>query len=208
MNAGIAGALAQAIITVMTVAGYGGLIGLMALESACIPLPSEIILPFAGYLVSRGEMNLFLVATLGAVGCNIGSEIAYAVGRYGGRRAVERWGRYVLLSRHDLTRADWFFGRFGRIAVLIGRMLPVVRTFIALPAGISHMPRLRFHLYTFIGSWPWCFLLAYVGMLLGDKWANDPGLHEVFHYADFAIAAVVLLAVGRFVWARWGQRED
>lgn len=207
MNGSLAGALAQVIITVMTVAGYGGLIGLMALESACIPLPSEIILPFAGYLVSRGEMNLFLVATLGAVGCNVGSEIAYAVGRYGGRRAVERWGRYVLLNRHDLTRADWFFARFGTIAVLIGRMLPVVRTFIALPAGISHMPPLRFHIYTFIGSWPWCFLLAYVGMLLGDKWGSDPRLHEFFHYMDYAIAAVVLLAVARFVWARWGRRE-
>jgi len=208
MSGSIAGALAQAIITVMTVAGYGGLIGLMAVESACIPLPSEIILPFAGYLVSRGEMNLFLVATLGAVGCNVGSEIAYAVGRYGGRRAVERWGRYVLLSRHDLTRADWFFARFGNVAVLIARMLPVVRTFIALPAGISHMPPLRFHIYTFIGSWPWCFLLAYIGMLLGDKWGSDPRLHEVFHYADFAIAALLLLVVGRFVWARWGRRED
>jgi len=208
MDGSVAGFVAHAIITVLTVAGYAGLIGLMAVESACIPLPSEIILPFAGYLVAKGEMNLFLVATFGALGCNLGSEVAYAVGRYGGRRAVERWGRYVLLSRHDLTRADWFFARFGAPAVLIGRMLPVIRTFIALPAGISHMPPLRFHIYTFTGSWPWCLLLAWVGMLLGDKWDSDPRLHTVFHYLDFAIAAVLLVLIGRFVWARWGRHED
>ncbi len=206
MGGSVAGILAQTIISVLTAAGYGGLVGLMALESACIPLPSEIILPFAGFLVSRGEMSLFLVATFGALGCNVGSAIAYAVGRYGGRQAIERWGKYVLLTRHDLERADWFFARFGNVAVLIARMLPVVRTFIALPAGISHMPQLRFHIYTFVGSWPWCFLLAYIGMLLGDKWSSDPRLHAVFHYLDYGIAALVVLAVGRFAWTRWRQR--
>lgn len=206
MGGSVAGILAQTIISVLTAAGYGGLVGLMALESACIPLPSEIILPFAGFLVSRSEMNLFLVATFGALGCNVGSAIAYAVGRYGGRQAIERWGKYVLLTRHDLERADRFFDRFGNLAVLIARMLPVVRTFIALPAGISHMPPLRFHIYTFIGSWPWCFLLAYIGMLLGDKWSSDARLHAVFHYLDYGIAALVVLAVGRFAWTRWRQR--
>lgn len=202
MGGSIAGILAGGIIAVMTAGGYAGLALLMAAESACIPLPSEVILPFAGYLVSRGEMNLFLVATVGALGCNLGSAAAYAVGRYGGRQAIERWGRYVLLRHHDLVWADRFFERFGAPAVLIGRMLPVVRTFIALPAGIAAMPQLRFHIYTFIGSWPWCLMLAYVGMVLGDKWASDPRMHEIFHYADFAIAALVLAAIGHFVWQR------
>lgn len=197
------GFVAQAIIAVLAATGYAGVAGLMALESACIPLPSEVILPFAGYLVAQGELNLFLVATLGALGCNIGSAAAYEVGRHGGRPAVERWGRFVLLTREDLARADWFFRRFGNVAVLIARMLPVVRTFIALPAGIARMERGRFHLFTFVGSWPWCFLLAYVGMVLGRDWASDPRLHGVFRYVDYGVAVVVVVAVGRFVWGRW-----
>ncbi len=202
MHGSIAGAVALAIVTVMSKAGYLGLALLMALESACIPLPSEVILPFAGYLVSVGKMNLFLVATVGALGCNLGSLAAYAVGYYGGRPAVERWGKYVLLSHRDLEHADRFFDRFGNLAVLIARMLPVVRTFIALPAGIARMPQGRFHLYTFIGSWPWCFLLAYIGMLLGDKWGSDPRVEQAFHYADYAIALGVVAFVAHFVWSR------
>ena len=121
----------------------------MAAESACLPLPSEVILPFAGYLVSQGQMNLYLVATIGALGCNLGSAVAYAAGRRSGRQAVERWGKYVLLTRGDLDRADWFFHRFGAAAVLIARMLPVIRTFIALPraspACRCSLPYLHLH---------------------------------------------------------------
>lgn len=208
MQGSLSGALAQAIVTVLSVAGYAGLAGLMAAESACIPLPSEVILPFAGYLVSRGQMNLYLVATVGALGCNLGSAAAYMVGRHGGRRAVERWGKYVLLTRHDLEMADRFFHRFGDVTVLVARMLPVVRTYIALPAGITGMPQLRFQVYTFVGSWPWCFLLAYIGMLLGERWADAPWLDQAFHYLDLAIAAFVVVAVGRFVWSRWDHRSD
>jgi membrane protein DedA with SNARE-associated domain len=208
MHASISGMLAEAIVTILSAAGYAGLAGLMAIESACVPLPSEVILPFAGYLVSRGQMNLYLVATIGALGCNLGSAVAYAVGRYGGRHAIERWGRYVLLTREDLRRADWFFDRFGNPAVLIARMLPVVRTFIALPAGISRMALPRFHLYTFVGSWPWCFLLAYIGMLLGDKWGSDPRMSRFFRDFDYAVAAFVVIALGRFAWKRWSRRGD
>src|SRR5690349_11293562 len=125
MDGSVAGELSHIIITVLAAAGYVGLLGLMAAESACLPLPSEVILPFAGFLISQGRMNLLLVATVGALGCNLGSAIAYAVGRHAGRRAIERWGKYVLLTRDDLRRADWFFDRFGSAAVLIARMLPV-----------------------------------------------------------------------------------
>jgi membrane protein DedA with SNARE-associated domain len=130
----------------ITVIGYPGVALLMAIESACIPLPSEIIMPFAGYVVSLGKMNLYLAATAGAIGCNIGSVIAYWVGAYGGRPLVERFGRYVLMSHKDLDRVDHYFQKYGEITVLIGRLLPVVRTFIALPAGIARMPQLRFHI--------------------------------------------------------------
>src|SRR5580693_8855262 len=140
------------IVSVISAAGYPGVMALMAIESACIPLPSEIIMPFSGYLVSTGRFNLALVATAGALGCNLGSTIAYAVGYFGGRRMVERWGGLVLMGRRELALVDWFFTRFGSLAVFIGRLLPVVRTFIALPAGIARMPQGKFQLYTFLGS--------------------------------------------------------
>ena len=188
------------IVGVISAAGYAGVAGLMAVESACIPLPSEVIMPFAGYLASTGRFSLVLAATAGAVGCNVGSTLAYAVGARGGRPLVERWGRYVLLSPGDLDRAERFFRRFGGPAVLIGRLLPVVRTFIALPAGIARMPQLPFQIYTFIGSWPWCYALAYVGYLLGERWDSDPRLRAVMHRFDLAIAALVALGLGWFVW--------
>ena len=108
-------------------------------------------MPFSGYLVYLGRFNLFLVATAGAVGCNIGSAIAYWIGAKGGRPLVERYGKWVLMSRHDLDRMTRFFEKYGSIAVLVGRMLPMVQTFIAFPAGIAKMPRLRFHIYTTVG---------------------------------------------------------
>jgi len=148
--------------------GYAGIAALMGIESACIPLPSEIIMPFAGYLVHTGRFNLIWAATAGAIGCNLGSIVAYGVGAWGGRPLVLRYGRWVLMSPHDLDRITHFFEKYGGITVLVGRLLPVVRTFIAFPAGVAKMPQLRFHIYTFIGSWPWCYVLAYVGMRL-DK---------------------------------------
>ena len=126
--------------------GYAGVALLMAIESACIPLPSEIIMPFAGYQVYLSHLNLYLVATAGALGCNLGSVVAYWVGAWGGRPMIERFGRYVLLSTHDLDRATAFFEKYGSVAVLIGRLLPIVRTFIALPAGMARMNQLRFHI--------------------------------------------------------------
>src|SRR5439155_6986499 len=135
--------------SVIAVTGYSGIAILMAIESACIPLPSELIMPFAGYLVYEGSMKLFWVATAGAIGCNLGSLVAYEVGCYGGRPLVERYGRWILMGRRELDWADQFFGRWGYLAVFVGRLLPVIRTLIALPAGVSGMPRRRFHIYTF-----------------------------------------------------------
>src|SRR5712664_3897755 len=129
--------LSAFIVAVISTLGYSGVALLMAIESACIPLPSEIIMPFAGYLVHTGQLKLFWVASAGAIGCNLGSIPAYWLGAWGGRPAIERFGRFILLSRHDLDRTEYFFQRFGGITVLIARLLPVVRTFIALPAGIA-----------------------------------------------------------------------
>src|SRR6202040_4061446 len=183
--------------------GYAGIALLMAIESACIPLPSELIMPFAGYLVFEGKLSLFWAATAGAIGCNLGSLIAYEIGYYGGRPLVEKFGSYILLGRRELDWAESFFRRGGQVAVLIGRLLPVVRTFIALPAGIARMPRGRFHLYTFLGSWPWCFGLAYLGMKLGENWRR---LGQYFHQFDAVIGVVLVAGVAWFIWSHWQHR--
>jgi membrane protein DedA with SNARE-associated domain len=206
MTSKIIAALSAFIITVISSGGYLGIIALMAIESACIPLPSEIIMPFSGYLVHTGRFQLLWVATVGALGCNLGSAIAYAVGYYGGRPLVEKYGSYLLISRHELEWTDHFFARHGSITVFLSRLLPVIRTFIALPAGVARMPQLRFHIYTFAGSWPWCLGLAYVGVKLGERWDSDPRLKMWFHRFDAAIVAIGLAAVVWFVWSRWQGR--
>src|SRR5207248_4930953 len=131
------------------------------------------------------------------------SVIAYELGYYGGRPLVERYGSRILLSRHDLEMADRFFLRFGSLAVFIGRLLPVIRTFIALPAGIARMPRLRFHVYTFLGSWPWCLGLAWLGMKLGENWRS---LGKYFHQFDAIIGVIIVVAIAWFVWSYWKNR--
>jgi membrane protein DedA with SNARE-associated domain len=199
-------ALAGFVIAVISKAGYLGVMILMGIESACIPLPSEIIMPFAGYLVFTGRFSLVWAATAGAIGCNLGSVIAYEIGFYGGRPLIERYGSYILMSRHDLDLADRFFQRFGSAAVFIGRLLPVIRTFIALPAGIARMPRLRFHVYTFVGSWPWCFALAWIGMKLGERWHSDPRLAHWLHRLDAVVLLLLLLGVTWFLWSHWKNR--
>ncbi len=198
----ILAALAAWIVSVISATGYVGIALLMAIESACLPLPSEVIMPFGGYLVATGQLNLFWVATAGAVGCNIGSVVAYELGKRGGRAFVAKYGSYVLVDVADLDRAERFFKRYGGLAVLVCRLLPVVRSFIAFPAGIARMPLVRFHLYTFLGSWPWCFGLAWIGMKLGHAWDTDPRVKAVMHRADAIIVIAVLAAIAWFVWHR------
>jgi membrane protein DedA with SNARE-associated domain len=195
--------IAAWIIAVISATGYLGITFLMAIESACIPLPSEVIMPFSGYLVSTGRFELWAVATAGAIGCNLGSILAYEAGKRGGRPLVERYGRYVLLNLHDLARAERFFARYGSITVLICRLLPLVRSFIAFPAGVARMPLLRFHLYTFLGSWPWCFGLAWVGMKLGVAWRTDPRLAHALHGADALVIAVLAIGAIWFLARHW-----
>ncbi len=178
----------------------------MVLQSACIPIPSEVIMPFAGYRLGHSLTDIVILATVASLASNLGSIPAYWLGSVGGRPMIERYGRYILLNRHDLDLADRFFDKFGSLAVLIGRMLPIVRTFIAFPAGIAKMNQLRFHLYTFIGSWPWCFALAYVGMKLGAKWDSDPRFKAVFHRFQLGVELVIVVAAVWFLWTHWKNR--
>jgi membrane protein DedA with SNARE-associated domain len=191
------GLIAGFVIAVISHLQYVGIALLMGIESACIPLPSEIIMPFSGYLVFKGTLDIWLVGVAGAVGCVLGSWVAYAVGAWGGRPLVERYGKYVLISHHDLDLADRWFNRHGEITIFVGRLLPVVRTFIAFPAGVSRMPLWRFTIYTFLGSLIWCWGLAFIGLRLGEHWDT---LGVYFHRFDTAIGIAIALFAAWYVW--------
>ena len=174
--------------------GYAGIALLMAIESACIPLPSELIMPFAGFLVAKGSMTLFGAGLAGAIGCVVGSLLAYVVGATGGRSFVERYGKYALVTMKDLDLAERWFQKHGNAAIFTSRLLPVVRTFISLPAGIARMPLVPFTALTFLGSLPWCLALAWLGVKFG---ANYDQLKKYFHGLD---AVIVLVIVAGGAW--------
>lgn len=187
-------------------AAYTVVFLLMALQSACIPIPSEVIMPFAGYKLAHNVVQLIVLAIVASIASNLGSIPAYWLGAKGGRPMVERYGRYLLLNPRDLDLAERFFNRYGSITVLIGRMLPIIRTFIAFPAGIARMNQLRFHIYTFIGSFPWCFALAYIGMKLGARWDTDPRFKAVFHRFQLGVEVLLVIGIIWFVWTHWKHR--
>jgi membrane protein DedA with SNARE-associated domain len=161
-------------------------------------------MPFSGYLVSTGEFSMLGVTLAGALGNVLGSLVAYYAGLWGGRPFVERYGRYVLVSHRDLNMADRWFLKHGEAAVLISRLLPVVRTFISLPAGIARMNVTRFVLFTFIGAVPWCYFLAYIGLVMGERWNQ---LRTYFHHMDLIIGAAVAVAAGYFLWSHWPKQR-
>lgn len=181
------------IVAQVSALGYSGVVMLMGIESACIPLPSEVIMPFSGYMVLQEpeRFSLLGVAVAGALGCVVGSIVAYYAGMYGGRPFVERYGKYVLIRHKDLDAADRWFAKYGMAAVFFSRLLPVIRTFISFPAGVARVKFPAFVVFTFIGSLPWCYALAYIGHKLGENWQN---IRNYFHGADVVIA--VLIAVG------------
>jgi len=185
--------------------GLAGIVLAMAIESCCIPLPSEIVMPLAGVMVASGKLlagvnpwlSLVLVALAGSVGCLIGSIAAYGIGYAGGRPLLLKYGRYVLISQHDADRADHFFQKYGSATVFFSRLLPVVRTYISLPAGIAKMPFAKFCVYTFLGSFPWCLLLAYIGAVIGN---NLTTLSPIFHDLDVVIIVAVVALVALYIW--------
>lgn len=186
--------------------GYAGIVFLMAIESACIPLPSEIIMPFAGSLTvalvingveQAARFNLVLAGLAGALGCLVGSIVAYWVGVWGGRPFIERYGKYVLISKHDLDTADRLFSKYGQAAIFISRLLPIVRTFISLPAGICRMNFWRFCIYSFLGSVPWCLALAWVGRVLGQNWKS---IEVYFRKGDIVIGVLILAGIALFLY--------
>src|SRR5690242_20055248 len=187
---------------------HTGLIGIlvaMAIESCCIPLPSEVVMPLAGIMLVTGKIlggvallpGLVVVALAGSLGCVLGSIVAYGIGYAGGRPLMLKYGRYVLISQHDADKADAFFKKYGSATAFFSRLLPVVRTYISLPAGITRMPFVKFVVYSFLGSFPWCLLLAYVGTLIGG---NLSKLAPIFHDLDIVIIIAVVLLVALYIW--------
>jgi membrane protein DedA with SNARE-associated domain len=198
--------------------GYAGIVLAMALESCLIPLPSEIVMPLAGALTTasftlatmgtdKPHFNLFGVAIAGAVGCVIGSLAAYGIGAWGGRPVIYNYGKYILVSRTDFERADRWFLRYGSAITFFSRLLPIVRTYISLPAGIARMRLLPFVAYTFIGSLIWCFVLALIGQQLGARYEQ---LSSVFHGLDAVIVVVLVAGIVLYVarHIRQVQRES
>jgi membrane protein DedA with SNARE-associated domain len=188
------------IISGIAFLGYGGIVFFMALESACIPIPSEVIMPLSGYLAYKGVLDLVGVVLAGSLGSMLGSLAAYYAGLKLGRPFIVRYGKYVLMSVEDIERAEKWFARYGGKATFIARMLPVVRTFISFPAGIGKMEIRTFTLYSFVGSIPWCALMAWLGFVLGDSWRVI--FDSYGHYVDYAVIAGVLALAGYYLYKR------
>jgi len=179
--------------------GYLGITALMAIESACVPVPSEVIMPFAGYLTTTGRFSILLVIICGAIGNLIGSIIAYAVGFYGGRPFIKRFGKYVFIREEELNKAEKFFQKHGNLSVFFSRVLPIIRTFISLPAGMAKMPFGKFSFYTLIGSLFWSTALSFLGVFLGKNWQNIEGYFRKF---DWLIGILLIFGIIYFIYKK------
>jgi membrane protein DedA with SNARE-associated domain len=183
--------------------GLPGVFALMTAESACIPIPSEATMLFAGFNVHNGEYSLIAVTLVGTAANLVGSWIAYAVGYYGRLEVLEKHGKWLHIRKSSLERADRWFERYGDWAVFFSRMLPIVRTFISLPAGVARMPFWRFTLLTFLGCLPWVFLLAFVGDQVGARWHK---WKDALHYVDYTVAALIVIGIVYLIVRAWRRR--
>jgi membrane protein DedA with SNARE-associated domain len=186
--------LANVVINTIDYMGYFGVFFMMTLESCGIPMPSEVIMPFAGFLVYEGKMTFWAITLLGAFGNLVGSWLAYWIGYKGGRPLIEKYGKYILISKHDLNLADKWFTKYGDWTVFFGRLLPVVRTYISFPAGIAKMDFKNFSIYTFLGALPWTALFAWLGIKMGANWEL---IRQKLHTFDMTILILVILFI---VW--------
>lgn len=189
--------LANFVINTISLLGYSGIFLLMLVESAGIPMPSEVIMPFSGFLVVDGRLNFWAIVFLGAFGNLVGSLLAYWIGFAGGRPLIEKYGKYILISKHDLNLADRWFTKYGNATVFFGRMLPIIRTYISFPAGIAKMELKKFSIYTFLGALPWCYLLTFAGVKMGTNWEL---IRQKLHNFDLVIAILIVLFVIMYLW--------
>lgn len=199
------GILASFVVNFISLTSYGGVFVLMFLESCGIPIPSEITMPFAGFLVSEGRLSFWPVVLAGTLGNVAGSLLAYWIGAKGGRPLLERYGKYFLISHHDLDLADRWFQKYGKAAAFVGRLLPVVRTYISFPAGIARMNIKEFLAYTFFGTLLWSVLFAWLGVKTGAHWER---IREMIHGLDSLIAVMILAALVWYVWLHIERRRS
>jgi membrane protein DedA with SNARE-associated domain len=197
--------LSHFIINTISSLGYGGVSLLMAIGAFNIPLPSEVILPFSGYLVSTGRFSLPLVAIFASGGWLVGATFSYWLGYSGGRPFAEKYGKYLLISKRDLDHAEKWFGKFGEVTVLIGQVLPVVRNFISITSGISKLKFGKFLAFSFIGAFVWAYLLTWFGLKLGQNWVN---LRDYFKNFDILIVALIVLAIVLWIWRHLRRPKD
>ncbi|HWQ40490.1 MAG TPA: DedA family protein [Desulfosporosinus sp.] len=195
--------LGQFVIHLISSLGYAGVFFAMAIESACIPLPSEIILPFTGYMVFSGHFGFWQAVIASTLGNLFGALVAYYVGVWGGRPFLKRYGRYFFINERELAWTERLFERHGEVTVFVGRILPVVRTFISLPAGVARMNPLKMATYTVIGAFLWCTLLIFVGQKLGENWDS---LKPYFHRADVVVGGAIVLVLIYVLWKRRRRR--
>ncbi len=202
------GPVRELVTQIYEAVGYLGVALWVAIESVIIPIPSELVLPFAGFLVGEARAlepitgapwNYWITVLAGTIGATAGALIAYAIGAWGGRPILERWGRYLGISATDLDRADDFFARHGEAASFFGRMIPVIRSLVSFAAGVGRMPLRRFTLFTFLGSAPWTALLVFAGMQLGSNWESVGAWLKRFEYAVLAVLGVIVVA---WIWFR------
>ncbi len=196
--------LANFVVAVIGYLGYAGVFLLMLVESCGIPMPSEVIMPFSGFLVWQRQMDLWVIILVGTLGNLVGSWLAYYIGARGGRPLIEKYGKYILISKCDLDLADRWFVRYGQATVFFGRLLPVVRTYISFPAGIAKMDFRKFSFYTFIGALPWCALFAWFGVRLGAHWNV---IREKLHNFDLLMLALVAALVAWYIYRHLKNRK-
>lgn len=197
--------LAKIVVAIIGFTGYFGVFFLMFMESCGIPVPSEVIMPFSGFLVAAGKMNLVWVSLIGALGNLVGSLLAYWIGAKGGRPLIEKYGKYILISHHDLDTADNWFKKYGNLTIFFGRLLPVIRTYISFPAGIAKMNLKKFSLYTFLGALPWSMLFAWLGVKMGNNWEL---IKIKLHNFDLTIVILLIIAIGWYIWRHLKNRKN
>lgn len=189
--------LVQLIIGIINTTGLTGIFILMTIERCGIPIPSEAIMPFSGFLIAQGKLAFWPVVITGTLGNLTGSLLSYWIGAYGGRPLIEKYGKYFLISKKDLDTADRWFSKRGDLMIVFGRFLPVVNTYISFPAGIARMPLAKFSFYTAIAAFAWCALFAWLGTRLGERWET---IRETLDNFDLAVGIIIIFAIGLYIW--------
>ena len=200
----VLGAIAAFCISVISSIGYFGIFLLMIMESMILPVPSELVMPFAGFLIASGEMNFWMIIIFATLGSLVGSLISYYLGKYGGNKLVLKYGNYFLLNEEHLKKTEKWFSKKGELTIFIGRFIPIVRHIISIPAGIGKMNLKKFMIYTLIGAGIWNAFLTYIGFILGNNWER---IQEYSDYVSFGVLGILVILMGYFVYRQIKKKK-